>query len=145
MKTAREIMRKNPVHCLTTSSLQEVANLMVKYDCGEIPVMDPHTEVIAGVITDRDITCRSVAEGLNPLEMKVAEAMTVPAITVHPETTLDRCIHLMENNRIRRVPVVDNEDKICGIISLEDIASNDDHYAEDIIRAISKSKSISLQ
>ena len=145
MKTAQDIMQKNPVHCLTTSSLQEVANLMVKYDCGEIPVIDPASEVIAGVITDRDITCRSVAEGLNPLEMKASEAMTVPAITVHPETTLDRCIHLMESNRIRRIPVVDKEDKICGIISLEDIARNDEKYAAEIIHEISRSKSISLQ
>lgn len=145
MATAKDIMRKNPVHCLTTSSLQEVANLMVKYDCGEIPVMDPASEVIAGVITDRDITCRSVAEGLNPLDMNVAEAMTVPAITVHPDTALDRCIHLMESNRIRRIPVVDNDDKICGMISLEDIASNDEKFAAEIMREISKSKSISLQ
>ncbi|MFP5385592.1 MAG: CBS domain-containing protein [Bacteriovoracia bacterium] len=145
METAREIMKKNPVTCYPDSSIQEVANLMIKFDCGEIPVIDRKSDVIAGVITDRDITVRTIGEGLNPLEMKTAEVMTVPAVTVTEDTPLERCIHLMERNRVRRIPVVDESDHIKGIISIEDIAARNEAYAAELMKEISKSKSISLQ
>ena len=145
METARDIMKKNPVVCHPDTSIKEVANMMIKYDCGEIPVIDRKSEVVAGVITDRDITVRTIGEGLNPMEMKTAEVMTVPAVTVKEDTPLDRCIHLMERNRIRRVPVVDEADHIHGIISLEDIAARNESYAAELMKEISKSKSISLQ
>lgn len=142
---AEDLMKKNPVTCFFDTRITDVANLMVKYDCGEIPVIDKESGVIAGVITDRDIVVRSVSEGLNPLEMRTSELMTVPAITVERSTPLERCIHIMERNRIRRVPVIDENEHICGIISLEDIAAAHESFAAEIMKEISRSKSISIQ
>ena len=75
-----------------------------------------------GVITDRDIVCRTVAKGLNPLDLTVAECMTEPCVTVTPQMSLSDCCHVLEENQIRRVPVVDEAGSCCGIVSLADIA-----------------------
>jgi|SRR5436190_10745302 len=123
MIKVKEIMTTEPACCTPESTLQQAAQMMIDYDCGEIPVVesfDTYTPV--GVITDRDITCRSVGKGLNPLEMQVSECMTTPPILVMPEDTLDRCYQVLEENQIRRVPVVDEAGKICGIVALADIA-----------------------
>jgi len=123
MIKVKEIMTTEPACCTPESTLQQAAQMMIDYDCGEIPVVesfDTYTPV--GVITDRDITCRSVGKGLNPLEMQVSECMTTPPISVMPEDTLDRCYQVLEENQIRRVPVVDEAGKICGIVALADIA-----------------------
>jgi CBS domain-containing protein len=77
-----------------------------------------------GVITDRDIVCRTVAKGLNPLTLTASECMTTPAVTVTPDTPLDECCRVMEENQIRRVPVVDAGGSCCGIVALADIAKN---------------------
>jgi CBS domain-containing protein len=97
--------------------------MMVENDCGEIPVVESMANMLPiGVITDRDITCRTVAVGLNPLVMTVSDCMTTPCITVMPDTSLDDCCHIMEENLIRRVVVVDSSGACCGIVALADIA-----------------------
>ena len=96
---------------------------MVDHDCGEIPVVESlDTNVPVGVVTDRDIVCRTVAKGLNPLEQQVSSCMSTPLISVKPDDSLDRCYQVLEENQIRRVPVVDDAGKVCGIVSLADIA-----------------------
>ena len=119
----KDIMTTEPACCTPDSPLQEAAQMMVDHDCGEIPVVDNlknYTPV--GVITDRDITCRVVAKGLNPLEMQVGDHMTASPISVMPDDSLDECYRVLEENQIRRVPVVDEAGKRCGIVALADIA-----------------------
>jgi CBS domain-containing protein len=97
--------------------------MMVENDCGEIPVVENVASMLPiGVITDRDITCRTVAKGLNPLVMTVGDYMTTPCLTVMPDMSLDECCRLMEENQIRRVVVVDAGGACCGIVALADIA-----------------------
>jgi CBS domain-containing protein len=116
-------MTANPTCCTAADSLQKAAQLMVEQDCGEIPVVDgSETRMPVGVLTDRDIVCRTVAKGMNPLDLTVGDAMTAPALSVSPEDSLDECFDMMERNQIRRVPVVASEGPIIGIISLADIA-----------------------
>ena len=125
----KDIMTPEPVCCTPDTMLQRVAQMMVENDCGEIPVVADMAQMITvGVITDRDITCRTVAKGLNPLSMTVAECMTTPCIAVTPDTSLDECCRLLEENQIRRIPVVDAGGACCGIIALADIAK---HAAAD--------------
>jgi CBS domain-containing protein len=98
---------------------------MVENDCGEIPVVESQaTRRVLGVITDRDIAIRTVAQGRNPLEMKVAECMTSPACTVLGEAAIEDCLQLMQEQQIRRVPVVDAQGQLCGIVSQADIAGS---------------------
>jgi CBS domain-containing protein len=121
----KDIMTPGPACCTPDTSLQRVAEMMVEHDCGEIPVVENAANMLpVGVITDRDITCRTVAKGLNPLTLTVAECMTTPCVTVTPDTPLDECCRVLEENQIRRVPVVDADGACCGIVALADIARN---------------------
>lgn len=123
--TVASVMTEAPVCCTPKSSLVEVARLMVEHDCGQIPVVENMaTRKLAGVITDRDITTRIVALGLNTAEATASAGLSWPCHTVKPETSLKDCCELMEANKIRRIPVVNAQDEVVGIVSLADIARN---------------------
>lgn len=93
--------------------------LMVEHDCGAIPVVeDERNRKPVGIVTDRDITCRTVAEGKNPLEMTVGDCMTGSCATVSQKDDVEDCCRIMEENQVRRVPVVDDG----GIVAQADIA-----------------------
>src|SRR5436305_15289608 len=99
----KDVMTPDPSCCSAQDPLPKAAQLMVECDCGEIPVVDDAaTKIPVGVITDRDIVCRTVAKGLNPLQMTVGDVMSTPLISIKPDDSLeDRC-YLMEQNQIRR-------------------------------------------
>lgn len=119
----RDVMTENPAVCTPDTSLQEVAGLMVEHDCGCIPVVDSRASLKpVGVITDRDITCRTVAQGKNPLEMTAGDCMTNSAETVTPEMSIEECCEVMEQNQLRRILVVDESGACCGIVAQADIA-----------------------
>ena len=118
----QEIMTANPACCAPDTSLRDVALLMVKHDCGEIPVVRDGR--VVGVITDRDIMARAVAAGRNPLVTKASECMSSPVITVGPDTNVNDCCDTMEEHQIRRVPVVDESGTCCGMVSQADIAQH---------------------
>jgi CBS domain-containing protein len=137
---AKDIMTKDPVSCTPDTNLKDAAQLMVEHDCGEIPVVDSmETMQPIGVITDRDITCRTVARGKNPLKMAVSECMSSPIVTVTDETSLRECCRTMESSLIRRIPVVDESGKCCGIISQADIAKNAaKEYTGEVVKQLSQ-------
>lgn len=119
----KEVMTKSPAFCTPEDGLQAVAKTMCDHDCGELPVLDSRqTMKPVGVITDRDIACRAVARGKNPFELQVSDIMSSPAVTVTPETDVDICCELLEIRKIRRMPVVDERGRCCGIVSQADIA-----------------------
>jgi CBS domain-containing protein len=123
MKRAKNIMTTNPACCTAEHNVQQAAEMMVKHDCGEIPVVESDKNMKPiGVITDRDITCRVVATGKSPTQTRVRDAMSSPAVMVAPETSLEECCRIMEEKQIRRVPVVDESGTCCGIVSQADIA-----------------------
>lgn len=136
----KDVMTPNPACCSSDTKLQEVAQLMVDHDCGEIPVIDgENNRRPIGVITDRDIVCRSVAKGTNPLDLTAADCMSTPAVTVTPETTIEECGNVLEKNKIRRVPVVDADGGCCGIVALADIALRArDNVANEVVREVSE-------
>src|SRR5919199_3659949 len=139
----KDIMTPDPACCTPDSTLQRAAEMMVENDCGEIPVVEDVAGMKpVGVITDRDITCRAVAKGLNPLEMKVSDCMTTPCVTVTPDTPLDECCRVLEENQIRRVPVVDEGGACCGIVALADIARHAaKRAAGEVVKEISEPSS----
>lgn len=118
-----EIMTRNPACCVPETALREVARLMSEKDCGAIPVVENfETKKPVGIITDRDITINTLAQGKNALEMTAAEIMSFPVVTVKPDEKLEECCEAMENNKIRRMLVVDDAGVCCGIIAQADIA-----------------------
>jgi len=118
----RDVMTKSPVTCPPDMRLREVAKLMAEFDCGEIPVVDAKAHEPIGVITDRDIAVRAVAEGRNPLDLAARDCMSSPVVTVTPDTPVEECARVMEEHKIRRVPVVDAGGACCGIVSQADLA-----------------------
>ena len=120
-KVARDVMTPDPACCTPTTALNEVARMMAQNDCGEIPVID-HADQVVGVVTDRDIVCRIVAEGKNPMAYTAEMCMSDPVVTVRADTPLDEVVATMERHQIRRVPVVDESDVCVGIISQADVS-----------------------
>jgi CBS domain-containing protein len=115
-------MTPSPACCTPNSSLTEVARLMVDNDCGEIPVVeDMGSRKLAGVVTDRDIATRIVARGRNSAQACACDCMSSPCISVTPDTSLEEACEAMENNQIRRLPVVDDNGGVVGIVSLADV------------------------
>ena len=118
-----ELMTANPACCTPDTPLSDVARLMLGYDCGEVPVVDNRdTMKLVGVITDRDITCRSVAQDKNPLELKAGDCMTADCVTVAHDATLEQCSRIMEQHQVRRLPVVNGQHECQGIIAQADLA-----------------------
>jgi CBS domain-containing protein len=134
----REIMTENPVCCSPESSLQNVAKLMAEHDCGEIPVLDEQRRPV-GVVTDRDIACRAVAQGRDPSQITARDVMSEPVVTVTPEDSVEECCQRMEENQIRRLPVVDEAGACCGMISQADIARQaPEHELAEVVRDVSR-------
>lgn len=124
---AEDIMTRDPACCTPDTKLREVAQLMVEHDCGEIPVVkSKHDATPVGVLTDRDIVCRIVAEGKNPVDMTAADCMSTPCVSVTEDSSVDDCCRIMEENQIRRVPVVDHAGSCCGIVAQADVAMHTD-------------------
>ncbi|MEO6236416.1 MAG: CBS domain-containing protein [Vicinamibacterales bacterium] len=137
--TVRDVMTANPTCCTKDTPLQDVAQMMVTCDCGEIPVVDSEkTRQPVGVVTDRDIVCRAVAEGRNPKDLKADAVMTSPAVTIAVDGSIDEVVKLMETHQIRRVPVVDQDGGICGIVSQADIARHEPgNETGELVREVS--------
>ena len=134
------IMTSDPACCTPDTPLQEVARLMVENDCGQIPVVeDPNGRRTVGVITDRDIVCRTLAVGENPLSMTAEHVMSRPVVTVRPDMKIEECCRLMEEKQVRRAPVEDADGRCCGIVSLADIAQNaPERVTAQVIRTVSQ-------
>jgi CBS domain-containing protein len=135
-----EIMTKNPVTCERRTPLSEVAKMMCENDCGEIPVVsDRRSLKPVGVVTDRDIACRAVAQGRNPLEMTAGDCMSEPCVTVRQDAALEECAKTLRENRIRRVPVVDESGRCVGIVAQADLSRRaDPALAADVVREVSR-------
>jgi CBS domain-containing protein len=137
----RDIMTSDVACCEADTTLQQVAQMMVDCDCGAIPVVaDEQSRRLIGIITDRDIVCRAIAKGYNPAVMSARDCMSTSDIAcVTPDTDFNECRRVMEEYQVRRVPVVDENNCVCGILSQADIARQapEDKTAE-VVREVSQ-------
>ena len=137
-KLARDVMTSDPASCTPDTTLDRVAKLMRQNDCGEIPVVDASDQLI-GVVTDRDIVCRVVAEGKNPVAYAAENCMSQPVVTVRADAPLDEVVSTMEKHQIRRVPVVDERGCCVGIIAQADVAwVGPEHEVAELVREVSR-------
>lgn len=136
----RQAMSPEPAVCTPTTGLQEVAQMMVEHDCGAIPVVESQdNRKPVGLVTDRDIACRAVAQGRNPLEMKAGDCMSTPVVTVGSETSLEDCSQLMEEKQVQRVVVVDEAGACRGIVAQADVAAHaSEERTGNVVRSISE-------
>lgn len=139
----KEIMTKNPATCLPNANLSEAAKLMLDHSCGEIPVIKAKDNPeLVGVVTDRDICCRAVAEGKNPLTTSVSDIMSSPVFTITGDTDVAKSCKTFSDKEVRRLPVVDKKNHVIGILSIADIAERaPEQYAREILRNSGKSTS----
>ena len=131
------VMTANPACCTGDTPLTEVARMMLENDCGEIPVVEAGRPI--GVVTDRDITVRMVAEGRDTTSACASDCMTTPVTTVPESGSLADCCAAMESAQIRRMPVVDMQGRVVGVVAQADIALNGsaDRTAE-VVQEISR-------
>lgn len=117
----RDVMTPNPECVSEKDSLRDVARIMKDQDTGVVPVVDGKR--IIGLITDRDIVVRGLAEGKNLENVSVNEIMTKSVRSVREDASVTEVLEMMGNAEIRRVPVVNSNDELVGIVSLGDIAA----------------------
>lgn len=136
----REIMTLNPFCCTADTALEDVAKAMVEHDCGEIPIVrNSRDRTLIGVVTDRDIVCRLVASGRNPVDEPAESCMSTPVIAVRETTPVEECARIMEESQIRRVPVVNGGGMCCGIVSQADIANHASRkITADLVKDVSQ-------
>lgn len=115
----RDIMTSSVTTAARVNTLREVATMMREGDMGSVPVVADGK--LVGIVTDRDIVVRAVAEGKGP-ETSVADAMTTDIFSVKPDDFAFEAVRLMGDKQVRRVPVVDEDGKLAGIIAMADVA-----------------------
>lgn len=119
----REVMSQNPVCCLPTDKVQAVARIMCEQNVGLIPVVsDQQSKQLLGVITDRDLCCSILAGGLDAKTTAIENYITQHPFTCRDGENIENCEHLMQEHQVRRVPIVDGNNCVIGIVSQADLA-----------------------
>src|SRR5215210_7291818 len=138
-------MTPDPACCTPKATAREAATLMRDNDCGSIPVVESRPgNRLVGTVTDRDLAIRGLAEGLGP-DTRVEELMTDNPTSCRPEDEVEDVRQVMIQRQVRRVPVVDGDGGLVGIVAMADIAREDgaasDREVGRIVEAISEPRS----
>ena len=136
MTQVREVMTSNPAKCSPQDTVVDAARLMAQQDVGPIPVVDG--DRLVGLLTDRDIVVRVVAEGRSPESTTIGEIASTDLATVSPDEDLDRALQLLAERRVRRLPVVEGG-RLVGIVAQADVARRgDDRATGQVVEQISE-------
>jgi CBS domain-containing protein len=137
-KKVHEVMTDRP-RCVTPETpVSEAAQLMESDDIGSLPIVDG--EQLIGMVTDRDIVIRAVAKGKDPRGMPVREVASGELVTVQADDNLLDALNLMASHQVRRLPVVDEDNRLVGILAQADIAGEAKEKAVgEMVEEISKS------
>jgi len=142
MKKCNEVMTKNPVCCLPNDMVAKVAQLMKSKNIGPVPIIEnEQTKKLVGIVTDRDLALKIVAEGRDAKSTKAEEVMTRKVVTCRGEDDVQKALDAMSEHQLRRIPVVDNDNRIVGIIAQADVATRVDQPAKtaEVVKDISQS------
>ena len=121
----KEVMSANPVCCAPDDSAQSAAKMMSDLNVGSIPVIDRQSRTLVGMITDRDLCCSIVALGLDARTTPILGFITQNPVACRDGENLEKCERLMQEHQVRRVPVVDGENHVIGIVAQADLALKD--------------------
>ena len=136
-ETIRDVMTHNPSALPSSSSAVEAARVMRDEDVGLIPIVEG--DRLIGTVTDLDIAVRIVAEGKAPDRINVGEIASRELVTIDPQQDLDEALRLMARHQVRRLPVVEEDGKLVGIVAQKDIALHaSDEQTGDVVEDISK-------
>lgn len=119
----REVMSSNPVCCVPNDTAEKVAKTLREHNIGSIPVvLDQQGRKLIGMITDRDLCCSVVAGGLDPKRTAIAKFVTPSPVSCRDGENVDHCARAMQEHQVRRIPVVDGDGGVIGIVSVADLA-----------------------
>jgi CBS domain-containing protein len=133
----KDVMTEKVETVRPDATLQEAAQKMKKLDVGPLPVCDG--DRIVGMLTDRDITIRAIAEGRNPTETKVREVMTPDVLYCMEDQDVEEAAHLMQAKKVRRLAILNREKRLVGMVSLGDLATRgEESVATETLTEVSK-------
>ena len=123
-KNIRDVMTSNPKTIEPKTTLHEAARLMRDQDVGSLPIVEG--DRLQGMLTDRDIAIRAVAEGKDPQSTTAQDIASRDLVTIDPEQGLDEALHLMASHQVRRLPVCEEDGRLVGILAQADAAMKGD-------------------
>ena len=136
-KSITELMTKNPCTIDADKTVAYAAKMMRDEDVGIAPIVEG--DRLVGVLTDRDIAVRVVAEGRDPEQVKVTEVASRDLVTLDPQQDLDEAIRLMARHQVRRLPVVEEDGRLVGVVAQADVARTaDERHTGEVVEQISR-------
>jgi CBS domain-containing protein len=123
----REVMTSRLVACTPDATAADAARLMKENDIGDVLVRDG--DRLAGIVTDRDLAIRVLAEDRHGAERPIRDVCSHDVATVSPEDTIDRAVELMRERAVRRLPVCEGEGRLVGVVSIGDLALERDRLS----------------
>ena len=136
-KTIREAMTSKPCSIDATQTVAYAARMMRDEDVGVAPIVEG--DKLVAVLTDRDIAIRVVAEGRDPESTKVTEVASKDIVTIDPQQDLDEALRLMAKHQVRRLPVVEEDGRLVGVLAQADVArEGDDARTGQVVEEISQ-------
>jgi CBS domain-containing protein len=118
----KHVMTKDPTCCVPSDTAQRAAKIMRDEDTGVVPIIEnEQSRKVIGIVTDRDLCMNIVAEGHDPRTTQVHESMTTTVVSCSSQDSVDKATELMRENQIRRIPVVDEQHQLLGIVAMADI------------------------
>ena len=137
----KHVMTKDPSCCVPSDGAPRAASIMRDEDTGIVPVIDnEQSQRVVGVVTDRDLCMNVVAEGRDPRSVTIEACMTTTVVTCSPNDSVEKATELMKENQIRRIPVVDEQGRIQGVVSMADLIHRGDikaKAAHDTLKEVS--------
>ena len=119
-------MSRDPACCVLSDSAQMVAKILCDRNIGSMPVVaDQQSRKLVGMITDRDLCCSLIAQGMNPKTTLIEKFITLAPFTCRDGENVETCERLMQEHQVRRIPIVDAEGRVIGIVSQADLALKD--------------------
>lgn len=141
MTTCRDVMTRNPVSASPGDTVASVAQLMKQRDIGPVPIVeDKSSNRLVGIVTDRDLALKVVADGRDPNTTLVRDVMTRDVVTCREDDEIEQTLEAMSSHQLRRIPVVDSNDMLVGIIAQADVATrmNQPEKTGEMVKEISQ-------
>ena len=136
-KGIRDVMTSNPSAIEADKTVVDAAKLMRDEDVGLVPVVEG--DRLVATLTDRDITIRVVAEGKDPESTRVRDVASTDLVTIDPDQELDEALRLMAQHQVRRLPVVEEDGRLVGVVAQADVAKEgDDRQTGEVVERISR-------
>jgi CBS domain-containing protein len=136
-KTVREAMTTDPCTIDADKPVSYAARMMRDEDVGIAPIVEGNR--LVGVLTDRDVAVRVVAEGLDPDRVKVSEVASRDVVTLDPNQDLDEALRLLARHQVRRLPVIEEDGRVVGVVAQADVAREaDERRTGEVVEQISR-------